>query len=56
MEPLRDEVLNRKRGMRAETKMVDGQSILERIGGEMNLEAVVETMYSTYHNMSTSRP
>ncbi|KAF4729376.1 hypothetical protein FOZ63_006307, partial [Perkinsus olseni] len=46
MEPLRDEVLNRRRGLRAETKMVDGQSILERIGGEMNLEAVVETMFS----------
>ncbi|KAF4669067.1 hypothetical protein FOL47_002717, partial [Perkinsus chesapeaki] len=46
IEPLRDEVLNRKRGLRAETKIVDGQSILQRIGGEMNLEAVVETMFS----------
>ncbi|KAF4651942.1 hypothetical protein FOL47_011343 [Perkinsus chesapeaki] len=46
LEPLRADVLNRKRGIQASHKLVDGKSVLERVGGEMNMESLVETMYS----------
>ncbi|EER18560.1 hypothetical protein Pmar_PMAR008889 [Perkinsus marinus ATCC 50983] len=46
MENLRADVLNRKRGINAAHKMVDGKTVLERLGGEMNMESLIETMYS----------
>lgn len=44
MENLRADVLNRKRGINAAHKMVDGKTVLERLGGEMNMESLIETM------------
>ncbi|KAF4736211.1 hypothetical protein FOZ63_032734, partial [Perkinsus olseni] len=46
LEFARPNVLNRKRDQLSQFKLVDGATIFERIGGDMNLEAVVETMYS----------
>eukprot|EP00451_Oxyrrhis_marina_P012213 CAMPEP_0204315914 /NCGR_PEP_ID=MMETSP0469-20131031/5104_1 /ASSEMBLY_ACC=CAM_ASM_000384 /TAXON_ID=2969 /ORGANISM="Oxyrrhis marina" /LENGTH=1158 /DNA_ID=CAMNT_0051296633 /DNA_START=50 /DNA_END=3526 /DNA_ORIENTATION=+ len=46
MEPVRAALMNRAQGLAAHAKMVDGQSIIERFGGEMNVESVVEMMYS----------
>ncbi|KAF4650832.1 hypothetical protein FOL47_000835 [Perkinsus chesapeaki] len=46
LEPARDGVLCRKAGLTAASKLVGGKTVLERLGGEMNLEAVIETMYS----------
>ncbi|EEQ97316.1 hypothetical protein Pmar_PMAR024809 [Perkinsus marinus ATCC 50983] len=46
LEFARAHVLNRKRDQLSQLKLVDGATIFERIGGDMNLEAVVETMYS----------
>uniref|UniRef100_A0A7S4GMC9 Uncharacterized protein n=1 Tax=Oxyrrhis marina TaxID=2969 RepID=A0A7S4GMC9_OXYMA len=46
MEPVRAALMNRAQGLAAHAKMVDGQNILERFGGEMNVESVVEMMYS----------
>lgn len=40
-------MLNRARGIDAEQKVVKGKTVLDRLGGEINLEAVVETMYQT---------
>ncbi|KAF4656433.1 hypothetical protein FOL47_008915 [Perkinsus chesapeaki] len=45
MEPIRASVLNCARGIESAQKMVKGKSVLERLGGEMNIEAVVETMH-----------
>ncbi|KAF4673878.1 hypothetical protein FOL46_006286 [Perkinsus olseni] len=46
LEGFRAEVLNRKRGINAAHKVVDGKTVLERLGGEMNMESLIETMYS----------
>ncbi|KAF4651101.1 hypothetical protein FOL47_000669, partial [Perkinsus chesapeaki] len=46
LEFARPKVLNRKGDQLTDFKLVDGMTIFERIGGDMNLEAVVETMYS----------
>ncbi|KAF4664269.1 hypothetical protein FOZ61_000997 [Perkinsus olseni] len=45
LEPIRASVLNQARGIGSQQKVVKGKSVLERLGGELNLEAVVETMH-----------
>ncbi|KAF4743795.1 hypothetical protein FOZ63_011121, partial [Perkinsus olseni] len=46
LEPARDGVLCRSSGLSTTSKVVGGRTVLERLGGEMNLEAVIETMYT----------
>mmetsp|Transcript_10881 Transcript_10881/g.23218 ORF Transcript_10881/g.23218 Transcript_10881/m.23218 type:complete len:1155 (+) Transcript_10881:86-3550(+) len=45
MEPARSALLKRKRGLAARAKIVNGETVLERLGGEMNVEAIVDTMF-----------
>jgi len=47
-EDIRAPLLNRARGLAAHAKLVDGKSVLDRFGGEMNVEAVVEMMYGGF--------
>ena len=46
IEPIRSVVLGRYRGLQAKSKLVDNKTILERIGGELNLEAIIETVFN----------
>ena len=52
LEPVRAAVIGRERGIAAggasKGKIVNGKTILERLGGEMNLEAIVETAYNGF--------
>jgi len=53
VEPVRAPVIGRERGISgvgaaSKGKIVDGKTILDRIGGEMNLEAIVETAYNGF--------
>jgi len=45
LEPVRAALMNRAQGLAAYAKTVDGQTVLDRVGGEQNVEAIVETMY-----------
>ena len=45
IEPIREILLGRKRGLLSKSKLVDGETVLERLGGELNLEAIIETMF-----------
>mmetsp|Transcript_51405 Transcript_51405/g.135605 ORF Transcript_51405/g.135605 Transcript_51405/m.135605 type:complete len:1160 (+) Transcript_51405:44-3523(+) len=46
LEPIRPSLLGRARGLAARAKVVDGQTVLERMGGEQAVEGVVETMFA----------
>jgi len=46
LEPIRAVVLGRSRGVESKHKIVSGKSVLERLGGEGNVEAAIELMYS----------
>ena len=55
LEPVRAPVIGRQRGISggngvaaSKGKIVNGKTILERIGGEMNLEAILETAYNGF--------
>lgn len=52
LEPIRAAVIGRERGVggggASKGKIVNGKTILERLGGEMNLEAIVETAYNGF--------
>ena len=52
LEPVRASVIGRERGVSgggaSKGKLVNGKTILERLGGEMNLEAIVETAYNGF--------
>jgi len=55
LEPVRAPVIGRERGISggsglgaSKGKIVNGKTILERMGGEMNLEAIIETAYNGF--------
>jgi truncated hemoglobin YjbI len=53
LEPVRAPVIGRERGVSGaggatKGKIVNGKTILERLGGEMNLEAIIETAYNGF--------
>jgi len=47
-EEIRAALLGRATGIAAHAKVVDGKSVLERLGGDMNVEAIVEMMYGGF--------
>lgn len=53
LEPVRAAAIGRERGVAgggaaSKGKIVNGKTVLERLGGEMNLEAIVETAYNGF--------